>query len=125
MSVERDLLPPGQQQARGMEAGHTGAESLYNYGSNLTWMEATPETAEESDRDFMDGDSQSAFDSESPTFTLAKGHITPNNLLPGWDDEDEGPWGPRKGYYPQARRCSGQLATFDERLHEVQISFTP
>ena len=93
---------------------------FYHYGTNLTWMTATPETADDSEGDFMDNVSQSALDCESPTFVLAKGHITPNNLLPGWDDEGEGPWGPRKGYYsPPVRRSSGQIATFDERLHEV------
>ena len=98
---------------------HAECES-YQYGSNLTWMTATPETAEESEADYMDSTSHSAFEEESPDFVLAKGHITPNNLLPGWDDEDEGPWGPRKGYYTQPlRRRSGQLATFDERLQEV------
>ena len=82
--------PQPIQEATAMQiTEHAECES-YQYGSNLTWMTATPETAEESEADFMDNASHSNLEEESPDFILAKGHITPNNLLPGWDDEDEG-----------------------------------
>ena len=132
MSVDKGPLHPAQLIGRPLPIQESTAlppylhcteqaeADSYQYGSNLTWMTATPETAEESEADFMDNTSQSAFEEDSPDFVLAKGHITPNNLLPGWDDEIEEPWGPRKGYYDQPlRRRSGQLATFDERLQEV------
>ncbi len=131
MSVDKVPLLPTQLLGKSLSPTETATQhpaehhegDIYQYGSNLTWMTATPETAEENDAEFMDNTSQSALDEDSPDFRLAKGHITPNNLLPGWDEEDEGPWGPRKGYYTQPPRLrSGLLATFDERLQEVGSS---
>ena len=55
----------------------------------------------------------------SPDFVLARGHVTPDNLLPGWDDEEDGPGGPLKGSGMHSIRLSGELSTFDQRLHEV------
>ena len=55
----------------------------------------------------------------SPEFVLARGHVTPDNLLPGWDEEEDGPGGPLKGSGMHSIRLSGELSTFDQRLHEV------
>ena len=128
MSVDRDLLPPGPMEAAAVggclqqqPAGAPPDSEPYHYGSNLTWATATPESADDSEGGFAEEEeSEGGLGCGSPAFVLARGHITPNNLLPGWDDEDEGPWGPRKGmYHSQPLRRSGQIATFDERLHEV------
>lgn len=55
----------------------------------------------------------------SPRFMLARGHVTPDNLLAGWDDEGF-PGGPLKGPAgTHVFRRSGELSTFDERLQEV------
>ena len=132
MSIDRQIYNSQQRSsqtgsAKGQTArlGSCSSDQFYDYGFNLTWMEATPESVEESEDEAMRrNDSHSPLDDESPTFVLSRGHVTPNNLLPGWDDEDEGPWGPRKEYCPQTRRRSGQLATFDERLQEVCVRFS-
>lgn len=129
MSVDRDITlqpHPIASAAALAEAADSPVKpeeaDFYQYESNLVWMNSTPETAEESEADYIDNESQQSQDFDSLDFVLSRGHITPNNLLPGWDDEEEGPWGPRKGYYTQPIRRSGELTTFDERLHEVGAS---
>lgn len=122
MSIDKVLEQPHELEPKAnlpaMVVQASNDSDSYQYGSNLSWMQATPEAAEESEEELMDDDSDSALD--TPKFVLSRGNITPNNLLPGWDDEEEGPWGPRKGFCAQPLRRSGELSTFDQRLHEVR-----
>lgn len=66
-------------------------------------------------------DSTTSGDGGSDDFVLARGHVTPNNLLPGWNDAAKGPGGPLKAPAVGAFRRSGELSTFEERLHEASL----
>jgi len=96
---------------------------IHNTGSTLTWFHATPDAAGKlGEGDYMDQEGQSGFDSDSPDFVLARGNITPDNLLPELDEEEQGgPRGPVKSSSCYSISRSGELSTFDERLHQVTL----
>jgi hypothetical protein len=95
----------------------------HNTGSTLTWFphHTTPDaTGKLGDRDYLEQEGLSDFDGDSPEFVLARGNITPDNLLPELEEE-QGPRGPVKSSSCCSISRSGELSTFDERLHQVRL----
>ncbi len=129
MSVEKLLHEPKRRLSipavfETVEEGEAPEEALHT-GSTLTWFRATPYEADrqgDDDSDAMDHlGCRSNSGGASPRFVLKRGNITPDNLLPEFDEEDRGPTprGPLKGSSGHSISRSGELTTFDERLHEV------
>jgi hypothetical protein len=95
---------------------------IHNTGSSLTWLDTTPDGGSKlGGGDHMEREGQSGSDSDTPDFVLARGNITPDNLLPEVDEEEQGgPGGPMKASSCYSITRSGELSTFDERLHQVR-----